>query len=1050
MKIMKKGLCLVLILSLVISGLFVAGPADSREVAPSLSAVMGRGPIRIDNNTCFNATNGVTGGDGSAGNPWVLENWNINGNGTEFCIYIGNTTDHFIIRNCSVYNVSKFYRNPPQNASILCANITNGKLVNNTVNNSANGIVLYNSTFFELLQNNVSANVDCGIQVVYSNNWSAINNTIYNNNVGLNISDSGFWKNHTIYHNNFINNIFCQAIDMLGAQPWNAGYPMGGNYWSDYTGVDIFNGPYQNWIGSDGIGDTGYPIGAVTGDGYPLMEPYVGQNFGDIVLPYAVSWAPIGISVPVTEIIIIHWNETINWTLVESEFSYTNGITSWNSSNGSWIHNPLTSNSTFTPLQQFKYNTTYWVTLSCNVSDNSNNPLDQNHNGIGGEWPGDVLTWNFTTMKQDLVLPFARNHSPNGTNVPINSLITIEWNETMNWTSVEDAFSYTNGTANWTSADGIWSHDPAANISTFNPNADFRYENKYFVTVNCTATDIIGNLLDQNRNGTGGWWPSDVLRWNFTATDRAPYVVSTIPANGQVKVDPSKAIEILFSERMNRTSVETGFSYTNGTQTWNETDGVFSWNTLQTEFIFSPVFPLERNQTFTVTLNGTLVRDIGGKLLEGGNFSWTFATWLEPPAPHVIDTYPPAGATNVNVNTYINIGFDTEMSIISMDDAFSYTDGIDVWDITNGTVDWFSDNTLFSFQPNEKLKFGSTYTVRVTSNATSIYDKRLDGNDNGIPDTRDDYVFKFNTTLEPPTVLSHCPDANQMGIPISLAAVYINFSKPMNINSVTNGVSIFPNTAFIPSFSGSGKNLTIVLSEELLEATQYRVTVLGTATDFLDIKLDGNNDGVAGDKFTFSFYTAGLIEPVKPQIVSIYPLNNATVPVDVFYVAVTFNVVMNRTSVQQAFKFRNSTADVNGSFSWSASGKSFKFTPSEALAYNTTYYASLQGTAKDSYGQPMVNASNWQYTTEAAAKATSYKDWILYGTIIFLAIMVIILYMANRSLRKDLKRSRVKLKRLKREFGVEEEKPKTPPEEKESLDAGPPDEDEPIEPEKID
>jgi hypothetical protein len=56
---------------------------------------------------------------------------------------------------------------------------------------------------------------------------------------------------------------------------WDDGYPSGGNYWSDYAGVDLFSGPYQNQTGSDGIGDTPYFIRANNTDNYPLMNPYL-------------------------------------------------------------------------------------------------------------------------------------------------------------------------------------------------------------------------------------------------------------------------------------------------------------------------------------------------------------------------------------------------------------------------------------------------------------------------------------------------------------------------------------------------------------------------------------------------------------------------------------------------------------------------------------------------------------------------------------------------------------------------------------------------------
>jgi hypothetical protein len=55
---------------------------------------------------------------------------------------------------------------------------------------------------------------------------------------------------------------------------WDDGYPSGGNYWSDYNGVDLYRGPFQNETGSDGIGDFPYTIGANNQDNYPIMKPY--------------------------------------------------------------------------------------------------------------------------------------------------------------------------------------------------------------------------------------------------------------------------------------------------------------------------------------------------------------------------------------------------------------------------------------------------------------------------------------------------------------------------------------------------------------------------------------------------------------------------------------------------------------------------------------------------------------------------------------------------------------------------------------------------------
>lgn len=70
----------------------------------------------------------------------------------------------------------------------------------------------------------------------------------------------------------------CQLLD--------DGYPSGGNYWSDYSGVDEKSGPNQDLSGSDGIGDTPYVIDENNTDHYPLINFYVIPEFPSfLILP---------------------------------------------------------------------------------------------------------------------------------------------------------------------------------------------------------------------------------------------------------------------------------------------------------------------------------------------------------------------------------------------------------------------------------------------------------------------------------------------------------------------------------------------------------------------------------------------------------------------------------------------------------------------------------------------------------------------------------------------------------------------------------------------
>jgi parallel beta-helix repeat protein len=104
---------------------------------------------------------------------------------------------------------------------------------------------------------------------------TVINNNIVSNQVGISLEYNNW---NRIFHNNFINNsLQVHTIESQG-NTWDNGYPSGGNYWSGYTGVDLFSGPYQNETGSDGIGDSPYAIDANNTDNYPLMQPYPAHN----------------------------------------------------------------------------------------------------------------------------------------------------------------------------------------------------------------------------------------------------------------------------------------------------------------------------------------------------------------------------------------------------------------------------------------------------------------------------------------------------------------------------------------------------------------------------------------------------------------------------------------------------------------------------------------------------------------------------------------------------------------------------------------------------
>ena len=94
-----------------------------------------------------------------------------------------------------------------------------------------------------------------------ANHNTIVENHIHDNDFGLFINFDS--NDNLIYNNNLMDNDYFNAKDLC-SNYWYYDYPIGGNYWDDYDGVDL---------DGDGIGDTPYiyPIGFIT-DGYPLMD----------------------------------------------------------------------------------------------------------------------------------------------------------------------------------------------------------------------------------------------------------------------------------------------------------------------------------------------------------------------------------------------------------------------------------------------------------------------------------------------------------------------------------------------------------------------------------------------------------------------------------------------------------------------------------------------------------------------------------------------------------------------------------------------------------
>jgi len=284
-------------------------------------------PIYINGNSDFTSANGVSSGNGTAGNPYIIENWDISASSADG-IYIENTDVYFIVRNCMIHEGYNTDWSDSYNGISLCS-VQNGKIEsissfnnyhgiclfyspsnNNTItsnqiyNNSKYGVYLtyssnnnisanqiYNNDWYGIKlysssNNNITANQVYnnyyGIYLDSSSNNNIISNQIYDNvitginfysssnsnNISTNQVYNSFWSIYLGYSSNYNlihHNNFINSNAYDGCSNyWD--YNGEGNYWDDYIGSDTDN----NWIG-----DTAYSISRDSNqDKYPLMYPY--------------------------------------------------------------------------------------------------------------------------------------------------------------------------------------------------------------------------------------------------------------------------------------------------------------------------------------------------------------------------------------------------------------------------------------------------------------------------------------------------------------------------------------------------------------------------------------------------------------------------------------------------------------------------------------------------------------------------------------------------------------------------------------------------------
>jgi parallel beta-helix repeat protein len=148
------------------------------------SAVSGKIHIDDDNpsiNWTVAKNDGICTGNGTYSDPYIIEDLEIDGEGSGSCIWIDNSEVYFRIENCTLFNSGEDYHD----AGIRLVNVNNGQILNNNCSNNNNkGIRLWNCNNSIISGNTLNKNGN-GIALYCSHNNTISENTVNNSSIGI-------------------------------------------------------------------------------------------------------------------------------------------------------------------------------------------------------------------------------------------------------------------------------------------------------------------------------------------------------------------------------------------------------------------------------------------------------------------------------------------------------------------------------------------------------------------------------------------------------------------------------------------------------------------------------------------------------------------------------------------------------------------------------------------------------------------------------------------------------------------------------------------------
>ena len=322
-------------------------------------------------------------------------------------------------------------------------------------------------------------------------------------------------------------------------------------------------------------------------------------------------------------------------------------------------------------------------------------------------------------------------------------------------------------------------------------------------------------------------------------------------------------------------------------------------------------------------------------------------------APTAAPVAPLSGAASACPSTTVTASFSVAMNPATINGT-SFTLLGPGGTAVGGVVSYDAASNTATFTPTNALALSTPYTATITTGVTDVYGLALANN----------FAWTFTTGANPcasPTVISETPADGAIGVCPStvVTAIFSEAMNPATINGTTFTLTGPGTTAVTGTVSYAGSTAAFTPSTALALNTIYTAMITTGAQDTFGNALAG---------VTWIFTTSTTPCAAATVISAAPPTGTAGICPDTLVTATFSEAMIASTISTTTFTLAApGPIAVAGAVTYDAATNAATFTPTNPLALDTLYTATITTGAVDLSGAPLASNYVWTFTTSTTA-----------------------------------------------------------------------------------